>query len=325
MTINSWPGRPAICLRKSAWVCGKNNRTSTVKMNSTEKIIYRILTLFFNFLGQISLTLLRKWGRLIGRFVFLIDKRHRNITIENLTHALGHEKNLGKIRNIALKVFENLMQIPFEITLVPKLQHKDLGSLIKVEGLHHLQAAYQKEKGILCLGAHVGNWELIPAVLSLLGYPPYMIARPLDCKPLDIFISKLRTWHGGGIIVKKSSMRTVLKSLKRGKLVGILLDQYASRIDGVFVDYFGRPARTNKGLALLALKTDAPVVPIFLVRNDAHYKMWCAPEVPLIKTGDKARDVKANTQQYTKIIESAVQKYPDQWFWVHRRWKTERY
>jgi len=290
-------------------------------MTSTEKILYRILTIFFKFLGLIPLM----WLRRLGRLFFLIDKRHRNITIENLTHAFGREKNSVEIRSIALKVVENLMQIPFEMTLIPKLQRKDLGSLIKVEGLHHLQTAYQKGRGVLCLGAHVGSWELLPAVLSLLGYPPDSIARPLDFKPLDIFISKLRTWHGGGIIAKKSSMRTVLKSLKQGKLVGILLDQYASRIDGVFVDYFGRPARTNKGLALLALKTKAPVVPIFLVRNDSHYKMWCAPEVPLIRTGDKAKDVEANTQRYTEIIESVVRQYPDQWFWVHRRWKTKRH
>jgi KDO2-lipid IV(A) lauroyltransferase len=291
-------------------------------MNCTEKIIYRVIIIFLNLLGLIPLTWLRKLGRLIGRLFFLIDKRHRNLTIENLTHAFGREKNPGEIRNIACKVFENLMQIPFEMTLIPKLQRKDLGSLITVEGLHHLQAAYQKGKGILCLGAHVGNWELIPAVLSLLGYPPESIARPLDFKPLDIFISKLRTWHGGDIIPKKSSMRRILKSLKQGKLVGVLLDQNAHRYDGVFVDYFGRPASTTKGLALLALKTGAPIVPMFLVRNGSHYKMWCAPEVPLTRTGDKSKDIETNTQLYTKMIESTVRRYPDQWFWLHRRWRT---
>ncbi len=294
-------------------------------MNSTEKIIYRIITIFFNLLGLIPLTWLRKLGRLIGRLFFLIDKRHRNITIENLTHAFGREKNPGEIRNIACKVFENLMQTPFELTLIPKLRRKGLGSLITVEGLHHLQAAYQKRRGILCLSAHVGSWELLPAVLSLLGYPPDSIARPLDSKPLDIFVSKLRTWHGGGIIPKKSSMRTVLKRLKQGKLVGVLLDQNANRRDGVFVDFFGRPASTTKGLALLALKTEAPIVPIFLVRDGSHYKILCAPEVPLIRTGDKAKDVETNTQLYTKIIESVVRQYPDQWFWLHRRWKTKRH
>jgi len=291
-------------------------------MTGIQKIVYWLSAIFFRFLALLPLRWLRSVGRLIGRLFFLIDKRHRNITIENLTHAFGREKNSAVIRNIACKVFENLMQIPFEMTLIPKLQRKDLGSIIKVEGLHHLQAAYQKKRGILCLSAHVGNWELIPTVLSLLEYPPAMIVRPLDCKPLDILVSKLRTWHGGSIIPKQSSMRKVLKSLKQGKLVGILLDQHAGGQDGKIVDYFGRPACTNKGLALLALKTEAPIVPMFLVRNDAHYKMWCAPEVFLIRTGDKTRDVEANTQLCTKIIESVVRQYPDQWLWVHRRWKT---
>jgi KDO2-lipid IV(A) lauroyltransferase len=291
-------------------------------MNSAEKKIYHIITISFQFLGLIPLAYLRKLGRLIGRLSFLINKRYRAITIENLTYAFGREKGPDEIRGIACQVFENLMQIPLEMTLIPRLQRNKLKSLIKLKGLHHLDTAYQKGRGVLVLTGHIGNWELIPAVVSLLGYPISIVARPLNFEPLDIFVSKLRTWHGGSIIPKKSSMRTILHSLKQGNVVGVLLDQNANRRDGVFVDYFGLPASTTKGFALLALKTKAPIVPMFLVRTNAHYKMWSMREVPLTESGDKTKDIEVNTQVYTKIIESAVRQYPEQWFWVHRRWKT---
>ena len=291
-------------------------------MNRTEEIIYRIITISFKILGCLPLAYLRQLGRLIGRLLFLIDKKHRTITMENLTYAFGRDKGAVEIRNIACKVFENLIQIPFEMTLIPRLQRKDMGSLIKVEGLHHLDTAHQKGRGVLVLTAHIGNWELIPAVVSLLEYPISIVARPLDLKPLDTFVSKLRTWHGGKIIPKKFSMRTVLKSLQQGDLVGVLLDQNANRRDGVFVDYFGRPTSTTKGFTFLAMKTKAPIVPVFLVRTNAHYKMWSMPEVPLTESGDRTKDIRVNTQVCTKIIESAVRQYPAQWFWVHRRWRT---
>ena len=291
-------------------------------MDRTEKTIYRIITISFKILGYLPLAYLRQLGRLIGRLFFLIGTRHRTIAIKNLTYAFGHKKGTDEIRNIARKVFESLMQIPFEMTLIPRLQRKDMESLIKVEGLHHLDRAYRKGRGVLVLTGHIGNWELIPAVVSLLKYPISIVARPLNLKPLDIFVSKLRTWHEGKIIPKKFSMRTVLKSLQQGDLVGVLLDQNANRRDGVFVDYFGRPASTTKGFALLALKIKAPIVPVFLVRTNKQYKIWSMPEVPLSESGDKTKDIEVNTQAYTRIIESVVRQYPEQWFWLHQRWRT---
>jgi len=107
--------------------------------------------------------------------------------------------------------------------------------------------------------------------------------------------------------------------------VGILLDQNVDWYDGVFVDYFGRPACTNKGLALLALKTGAPVIPVFLIRDGKRFIFHCEPEVPLVRTGDKIKDIEVNTERFTKIIESFVSRYPEQWFWLHQRWKTRPY
>jgi len=120
-------------------------------------------------------------------------------------------------------------------------------------------------------------------------------------------------------------MRKILQNLKQGGLIGILMDQNVDWYEGVFVDFFGRRACTNKGLALLALKTRAPVIPIFLVREKTGFRVEIGEEIPLVKTGDKIKDIEANTQQYNNAIEAFVRRYPDQWFWVHQRWKTRPY
>ncbi len=120
-------------------------------------------------------------------------------------------------------------------------------------------------------------------------------------------------------------MRTMLRSLKRNEIVGILIDQNMAWYEGVFVDYFGRPACTTNGLALLALHTGAPVLPGYIVRlPDGRYRFVIGPEVEVTRTGDRDADVLANTQRFTKVIEETVRQYPDQWFWVHQRWKTQK-
>jgi KDO2-lipid IV(A) lauroyltransferase len=157
------------------------------------------------------------------------------------------------------------------------------------------------------------------------GYPADIIYRPLDFRPLDQFFVNQRTRFGGNVIPKNRSMRRILEVLKREKPLAFLMDQNVDWYDGVFVEFFGRRACTNKGLALLALKTKAPVVPLFLVREASFFRLDIGPEVPLVKTGDKTKDIETNTQQYNAVIEAMVRRYPDQWFWVHQRWKTRPY
>jgi KDO2-lipid IV(A) lauroyltransferase len=157
------------------------------------------------------------------------------------------------------------------------------------------------------------------------GYPVDIIYRPLDFRPLDKFFVELRTQFGGNLIPKGRSMRRILKILQEGKPLAFLMDQNVDWYEGVFVEFLGRPACTNKGLALLALATEAPVVPIFLVREASYFRVEIGPEVPLVKTGDKTKDIETNTQKYNEVIEAMVRRYPDQWFWVHQRWKTRPY
>ncbi|CAN2045503.1 Kdo2-lipid IVA lauroyltransferase/acyltransferase [Candidatus Magnetomoraceae bacterium gMMP-1] len=296
----------------------------TINSNSIiYKAAYRVIAVFFKILSLIP----KKWGTLIGcflgRILFVADKKHRKIAINNLSFAFN--KKESEVRELALKVFENLGKIIFELIWSLGLDKKRLFKHFRIDGLSNIQNAHKKGKGILILTAHFGNWELLTVGAAMTGYPGSLVFRPLDFKPLDQFIKEARARFGAKAIPKKRSFRAILRSLGRGEIAALLMDQNVSCREGVFVDFFGHRACTNKGLALLAMKTQAPVVPMFLVREKQGFVVKFLPEISLIKTGDKTKDVEENTQQYNNVIESIVCEYPDQWFWVHQRWKTKAF
>ena len=153
------------------------------------------------------------------------------------------------------------------------------------------------------------------------GFDVSMVYRPLDFEPADKFILDYRSRHGGQPIPKQKSMRRILNALAQKDCVGILLDQTAKLKDGVVVDFFGYPVWTNKGMALLALKTQAPVLPTFLVRNGLDFEVQIGPEIQLVHTGRKEDDIRINTLRYNQALERIIRQYPEQWLWMHRRWK----
>jgi len=290
-----------------------------------EKIAYNIIKSFFLFIGIIPPRIAVELSGIIGRIWFVADRKHREITINNMTLAFGNEKKKPVIHDLARKVFINTCMIIFEIGWSLRLDKKDIENKIKIEGLSNLRAAHDKGKGVLILTGHLGNWELGIAALALTGYTGSIIGRPLDFKPLGKFVTDSRKRFGAEMIPTSASMRKVLRSLDQGKIVIVLLDQNVDWYDGVFVNFFGRRACTNKGLALLARKTGAPVLPVFMVRDRASFRGEICKEIPLVKTDDKIKDIEINTQNYNDIIEGYVRRYPDQWFWVHQRWKTRPY
>lgn len=242
--------------------------------------------------------------------------------MENLTLAFGTSRNRSDIRRLARSVFIHLASILFEIGWMMRLPKNTFSKHVSIYGLHYLQAAYKKGRGVLILTGHVGNWELMSLAAVMLGYPMSAVYRPMEFKPLDRFFIDLRSRYGVGLHAKKNAMRPILKDLKNRELVGILLDQNTHRNAGVFVDFFRCPACTSSGLALLALKTESPVVPLFLMREGDRFRVEFGPDLPLFRTFDKERDILDNTRQYTRVIEEMIRRYPEQWFWVHRRWKT---
>jgi KDO2-lipid IV(A) lauroyltransferase len=245
--------------------------------------------------------------------------------MDNLTYAFGHQKQPEEIEKIARQVFINLVKIVFEIGWSLNLDERHLSKHFKIDGYHHLKKTYEKGKGVLLLAAHCGNWELLSVVGAMIKFPISIVVRPLDFKPLDHFIFNLRTRFGGKIIPKQRSIRTIIRSLDRGEMVLLLMDQNVDWYEGVFVDFMGHRACTNKGLALLALKTEASVVPVFMVREKSGFRAEFGPEILTVKTGDSQKDIEINTQEYNRVIENFIRRYPDQWFWIHQRWKTKPY
>jgi len=195
-------------------------------------------------------------------------------------------------------------------------------STITLEGLEHLRHAMEAHGRALVLTAHLGNWELLAAAHRLTGYPLAIVVRPLDSPWLDALADRLRRKAGVELIAKRGALRPVLKALADGRMVAILLDQNATRRESVFVPCFGCPASTSKSLALLAVRTGAPVVPIFIRRDGRGHRVTIHPAVPAPAASDTGQAVVELTARCTATIEAAVREAPEQWLWIHNRWRT---
>ncbi|MBI5892134.1 MAG: lysophospholipid acyltransferase family protein [Deltaproteobacteria bacterium] len=263
------------------------------------------------------------FGRFFGRLAFYLDKKHRGIALKNLETAFGKEKDNNEIYQIAKKVFENLGMNLIEFCRIPRLNSGNIDKIVVVKGFDNFLNAYKKSKGVLFLTAHFGNWELMAAAHALKGYPLNVVVREPDSPVFARFINYVRSSCGNKIMDKRSQMRKLLDVLKKGECVGVLLDQNVTWSEGVFVDFFGKLAATNKGFALLAIGSQSPVIPVFMIRKDnGKHELFFGEEIPIQITEDKKLDVLANTARFTKVIEDMIRKEPSQWFWVHQRWKS---
>ncbi|MFW5908628.1 MAG: lysophospholipid acyltransferase family protein [Desulfosalsimonas sp.] len=257
----------------------------------------------------------------LGRIWFAADRRHREIALGNLDLAFGDQMTAGEIRALARQAFCNLTRILFEIGWSLHIKEADIYKYFRFRGMENLHAAMRGKKGVLVFTAHIGNWELLMIAAARIGFPISATYRPLAFRPLDRFFREVRSRNGAQLLPKKYAMRKVLHNLRDNKLVGMMLDQNARRFEGVTVDFFGKPASTNKALAILSRETGTPVVPMFLVREQGYFLVECGPELPRIRSKNKARDIEDATRLYNKVIEDIIRRYPEQWFWVHRRWK----
>ncbi len=279
-----------------------------------------ILLLF----GAIPLKIRKVFFRAIFILVYHFDEKNRLITLHNLIRSFP-EKNPPEITRIAKNVYLNLGTTAAEFFGIPSLTKDNMSDWVKFEGLENYAKALSKKKGILFYTGHFGNWELGGTCLGLENIKVNIIYRALDNPILEDFVAWFRTHTGHKVIPKGGAARKIIKLLKKNESIGILIDQNVSWNEGVFVDFFGRPASTTTGLAALALQTGAPVVPVFIVRlEDETYKITIYEEAKITKTDDYDADLFENTQRFTGIIEDVVRKYPDQYFWLHQRWKTKK-
>ena len=267
----------------------------------------------------------RAAGRFLGRLGYKLDARHRQIVTENL-RASFPDKDEAWVLATARACYEHLGQVLAEMPHLFRLSPEKIAERVRWHGWDVADEIRARKMGVILLTGHLGNWEWVSLAAGQ-GYGGgYVVARPLDWPPAQRLVDELRTKTGHVVLDKAKSGRRILTALRRQGEVGILLDQNVDWYDGVWVDFFGRPACTNKGLALLALATEAPVILFYGHRApDGCFDLYLGPEIPLVRTGDKTKDVWQNTQNYTKALEDAIRKCPEQWFWLHQRWKTKPY
>jgi len=265
-------------------------------------------------------------GKLLGITAFMIPIERNRIALDNIRQSFGDSMEQEEITNLYRQVLVNFGQMLFEVPHILSMKKENLDKYVSFEGEDNLLNALKKAKGAFILTGHFVNWELIAAGVAIRFGQLAVVARPSQSYSQNRLIYKLRSHFGTEIIPKQNSMRQIFSALKKNKMIAILLDQNVDWYQGVFINFLGRWACVNKGLALMALRTSSPVIPIFPVKQkDGRYKIVIGEELKLIRTGDKTMDVEENTALFTKIIEKQVKEYPDHWFWFHRRWKTIPY
>lgn len=243
--------------------------------------------------------------------------------MRNLALAFPENSKADR-RRILGGVFTSLGRQLAEVCLFPTYTRENVSKVIVYDGFENFERAHTRGKGVLYLTAHLGAWELSAFAHSLQGYPLRIVMRGMDNPYLDRMVQRYRSMHGNSMVDKDNFVRGLLAAMRAGETVGILMDTNMTPPQGVFVDFFGLPACTASGLARIALRTDAAVVPGFTIWDPAlgKYRLRFDPALKLIRTGDEESDIVANTALFTKVIEDYVRRYPDQWLWVHRRWKT---
>ena len=294
-------------------------------MGKSIDLKFRLIDTAIKFMSCIPFKTAQWGGKSLGSVAYHIPMSRKYIALDNIRKSFPHMTEF-EAKRLLRHVYIHFGRVLFEIPHIRKLRQRNLIDYVDFAGEENLQRAVSKGKGVLILTAHFGNWELMCAAASLKIGKAAVVARPLDFVPMDRVMNRLRSRFGAVIIPHKDAARRIIRTLREKRIIGILLDQKVDWYQGAFVPFLGRWACTNKALAIFALRTGAPVVPAFSVRQkDGRYMVIFEMEVELQRTGDKIKDVEDNTERFTRVIERYVRKNPDHWFWFHKRWNTKNY
>jgi len=288
-----------------------------------ERIEYWLVVAVASVLGRLPRPVARLLGETLALAVYWLCGRLRRVGKRNLGMALP-ELSAKEQERILHGVYRHLGWQLVEFCRMMRYTAENTRNWMRTEGLERYLAAEARGKGVLVITGHMGAWELSSFYHSLMGHPMGMIIRRLDNRRLDSFVNDVRCMHGNHVISKDDFGRGLLTSMRAGKTVGILMDTNMTPPQGSFVKFFGIDACTGTGLAHIARKTGAAVLPGFMLWEPAErrYVLHFGEEVTIPHTDDVAGDILAGTQLCTAAIESWIRRYPDQWLWIHRRWKT---
>jgi len=289
-----------------------------------QALAYLVLRYIIAALDIFTYDFARRVGKLIGRIMYVLDAKHRRIAFKNIQRAEGMPKSGGDVHRLVRRVYEHFAVGAIETLLMPRMMTRgDLDRFAKFEGFHLLDEALAKGRGAIVVLGHLGNWELMGLAVSMRGYDLSSIARPIENPFLDRYVNRLRRSTGQWIIPKHQAVRSMGESLKANKILAILGDQNA-RKNGIFVPFFGRPAATVKSPALMALKYGAPIYVANVYRSGRHeHRCQMTGPVPIPQGLDRPKAVEQITADVTARLEGFIREHPEQWMWLHARWKTK--
>jgi KDO2-lipid IV(A) lauroyltransferase len=262
------------------------------------------------------------FGSFLGFLSFDVFRVRRKVTLINLKNSLGDQKNVKELKKIGRRAYKNIGKSLVEYSLFPSLSKKKILTMVEFEGAENFDEALKRGKGAIVVAGHFGSWELMGAATRQRGYPVDFLVGEQHNILVDDLMNDYRKSMGIGIIKMGAAAKGIIKALKNNRFVAMLSDQDAGN-DGTVVNFFGRPASTPKGPAAFALKMNAPIILGFIIRgNKKEQKIIIEKPIFIEKSGNKEDDIRKLTQAYTSVLEHYIRKYPDHWFWPHRRWKS---
>ncbi len=288
-----------------------------------ERIEYLAAWSLLKGMGLLPRWLARPLGAMLARIAYWARPSLRRAANFNLALAFP-EWTPAMRRHVIRRMVRNIGWMGAEFTQFPKYNRENIERVIILDGNENYLEAMRRGKGLFFLTGHMGPWELSSFAHAVYGYPCHFLARQIDNSRVDALVNSYRCLSGCRVIEKNDAARSVLRYLREGGAIGVLADQNTSLEEGVFVPFFGIPACSTSGLARIALRTDAAVVPGYAFWDDeiGKYRLRFEPAVDLVRTGDEDQDVVANTAKFMKVVEDFARAHPDQWLWVHKRWKT---
>lgn len=293
-------------MKKVAWIC--------------EAFFYFILSIPFAIL---PLLLTKKLGEILGLSVFFLWSSRRKIALENIRKSLSLQAIITSRppETIIKDTFKNMGRSLAEVIKIYYGFGKKIFEYVEIKGVENLHKARSKGKGIIFLTGHCGNWELLSLTASVKLYPVTIIARQINNPYVNKFVERMRQRYGNKIIYKKDAIRPIIKLLKNNGIVGILMDQAVISDEGYVIDFLGRGAWTTKTPAIIARKTGAAALPVFIHRTKRGHRIRIYPEIVLSQTQDLESAIIQDTKQFSGYIEKYIREHPDEWLWIHRRWK----
>ncbi len=286
-----------------------------------ELIAVRALAVIINLLPR---GLAEAAGRGFGRLAFLVDRKHRQVALDNLEAVLAPELLRSQREEIARSAFENTALTVIDLVRIPSMSEGDLSEFVKVAGYENIKNALSAGKGVILITAHIGSWEMGFLIGRLVDVPFSLLYRPLNNPYVDRFLKSLREPGRARLIPKQGAAFAVVSRLRRNEVVGFPMDQVV-RKDFVVVPFMGRPAATTSFPAAVALKTGAVVVPGFCLRlQGGRHLVDFGPPIPIVRSGNREQDILDNTARLNQVIEKAIRQNPHQWLWLHNRWKRFR-